>query len=1001
MDVPRPRRKSSARTLSRSAGGADATAASPSDLSTARTYQWETTSLEVQFRPSGGVGGNAALSSVQVPLVKGESLQRLARSLATQPTAAARDAAGPARAARPAGQSAAVRASSVTDVGAVAAVSEQLPAVPLYLEMPLLSALDALVERVQAVEAGRQATGMPEPQSEQHLLEWADAFSKHTAAFTKRVEPIFPKAFQAIVGNHSHSAIFDTLLQLERSYALAIGDLCQRRDAAVQELNERQARELELATKNGDPDLNEMAAQHEEDRELLQATWASQLDEMHSSQLQEYRDFVVKIYEELVERDQQAKQNSSPAAATTAASDASAAGLANGEGEPKLSRPSAEILKLAPSIAIAPDAPPPAPSPVQEHPQISIHDDQPPSPPDNAVQETPDQEPSVTANDPAQSSDPADATTTSPKDAPSSADQSQAESRDQPQDQPQPQPQDQPQTTEPIAKSPERAPDQPRQDSVVDKAVQELCEMGFEADQVTAALEIAERDTERAVMLLLENPKIVKEHMRAKEAARKKAVEATLARRDPSKPGSPSLHRSSSFLNLQLSRPRASETTQRASGTPSAGVNALLAHGTGPRGPVGGHLAATHAQSDQTLNAKRSFSFTRQFFQSGQGAVGGAAGGGLAAASASGHGGQGSTGSVGAGTSGTGGAGGSTRPGPSPLTRMGSFIEKAMEAFRIDDESKVYGEEDDDGEDVNDGQVDLSESFTIYFGSQVRVMYSVMLQTRDSSEAFVPLAEAAQAMAVRAQMCSALYSQSVSGIVVLLRRKDFAQYGQGTTANRELIQRCKMTTEFHFDSIEKQLNAVADELASDENGSRSLVEGDFFVTRHSNLPSAHVVFHLVFDESNIKADLTSKSPLIAGYRSILQTAHLCNVHNLTIPLLMLPDHNLTATQPQPQPDQHTPFARVGGLLSRSSSISLAAPAAFSDAAVVKRAEAVLKHTKGLLTEQTRMLKHLGGQSANVDKFTRSLVFQMPRGLRGVHEVFGAVRERLADIFRTS
>lgn len=52
----------------------------------------------------------------------------------------------------------------------------------------------------------------------------------------------------------------------------------------------------------------------------------------------------------------------------------------------------------------------------------------------------------------------------------------------------------------------------------------------------------------------------------------------------------------------------------------------------------------------------------------------------------------------------------------------------------------------------------------------------------------------------------------------------------------------QQTTEFHFEKLESQLQ---------EARPAELKPGDFLVTRHSNLNSAHVVFHLVCNQQSL------------------------------------------------------------------------------------------------------------------------------------------------------
>ncbi|KAJ3056747.1 hypothetical protein HK097_004608 [Rhizophlyctis rosea] len=299
-----------------------------------------------------------------------------------------------------------------------------------------------------------------------------------------------------------------------------------------------------------------------------------------------------------------------------------------------------------------------------------------------------------------------------------------------------------------------------------------------------------------------------------------------------------------------------------------------------------------------------------------------------------------------------------------PLKRVSSILGKAMAALALD-------EEDDDGEGLSN-EPELSESFTLYFGTQVRTMYNMRLQVSVLEDVFRPPGDAAQDLAVRAQSANALYSQSLSGVILLVSTRDFGKYGGARTPNSVFVNRCKRSTEFHFDDFETQLQRIGSEFPKNESGEVILRDGDFFITRHSNLGLVQVVFHLCIDESN-EGELTSRSTLITGYRSILRVAQRWDVHSITLPLLLLPD--------------------TVALSPKSSNAT--------EAALMKRAELVLKSTKGLIMEHSRMTKH-AGDSSGIERHGRTMVFVLPRGIGGsrTEDVFGVVRERLAEIFRT-
>ena len=93
----------------------------------------------------------------------------------------------------------------------------------------------------------------------------------------------------------------------------------------------------------------------------------------------------------------------------------------------------------------------------------------------------------------------------------------------------------------------------------------------------------------------------------------------------------------------------------------------------------------------------------------------------------------------------------------------------------------------------------------------------------------------------------------------------------------DLAELCQQTTEFHFDSLETQLDYRPN----------NLKPGDFVITRHSNLNSAHVIFHLVVDQESLnKTEINSRHPVILGLRNILKTACLNDITTITIPALL-------------------------------------------------------------------------------------------------------------------
>jgi hypothetical protein len=161
------------------------------------------------------------------------------------------------------------------------------------------------------------------------------------------------------------------------------------------------------------------------------------------------------------------------------------------------------------------------------------------------------------------------------------------------------------------------------------------------------------------------------------------------------------------------------------------------------------------------------------------------------------------------------------------------------------------------------------ERFRIHLGSQRKNPYMMELMTGDVLDC-VRGAE-------RGDSLSSVYSDSLSAVVVLV------DAGLKFTSKQcqEFASLCNASTEFHFAPLEQQLDAVRAEAAV--HG--ALRPGEFFVTRHSTLNGAHVVFHFVTGDNSSTA--SAKSPLLFGLRNMLALAVQYDVTTLTLPVLLV------------------------------------------------------------------------------------------------------------------
>lgn len=179
---------------------------------------------------------------------------------------------------------------------------------------------------------------------------------------------------------------------------------------------------------------------------------------------------------------------------------------------------------------------------------------------------------------------------------------------------------------------------------------------------------------------------------------------------------------------------------------------------------------------------------------------------------------------------------------------------------------------------VSEKPFQLEESFTIFLGSQLKSMHNIRILSADINDLCSPLVNENQELMINGNIQLGIYSSSLCGIVVLVP--------PGTSqiaANKRIVRNANLSTEFHFDPIDVQLENIQEDL-KEVNDSSRLKPGDFFVTKHSNLSQVHVIFHLVYDDST--AEMNSRHPCILGLRNILKVASRHDVHQLTIPALL-------------------------------------------------------------------------------------------------------------------
>ncbi|CAG8491868.1 14399_t:CDS:10 [Acaulospora morrowiae] len=260
----------------------------------------------------------------------------------------------------------------------------------------------------------------------------------------------------------------------------------------------------------------------------------------------------------------------------------------------------------------------------------------------------------------------------------------------------------------------------------------------------------------------------------------------------------------------------------------------------------------------------------------------------------------------------------------------------------------------------------LVESFTISLGNQVKSTHNLRLLASDMDDLLKTSNDLARDMAYRAQTAANLYSQNLTAIVLLLTPRDWPNYKLGKSANKAFFECCKESTEFHFDNVDLQFEAIEKDYMVDGEIT-PVQEGDFFITRHSNLPLVHVVFHLVIDfESIQKSELTQRSKVIAGLRNILRTVTRFDITSISLPFLLLP-----------------------------SNVDCFSDPTINENLLYRRGELVLKCTKGFMIENSRLPKRM----AEKEQETKTVSFLLPKS--ATEQQFNNLRLLLTGIFRAS
>ncbi|XP_069673035.1 FERRY endosomal RAB5 effector complex subunit 3 isoform X2 [Periplaneta americana] len=180
---------------------------------------------------------------------------------------------------------------------------------PCYVEKDMQPALDEFVKKEtmkyydDVSEKLIQNAKDGEIDVDEIIKTWEKTFKEETVEYADPHGATDEELFSTVYHRLVHSPALETMLQVEHSYALAVRELTGQRDEQVTALTQKQTKEMARAVDgvnvySTEQDINQLAAHHFEDQNLLQGKWNSEVDTLKETQRKEYREWLMKMLEE-------------------------------------------------------------------------------------------------------------------------------------------------------------------------------------------------------------------------------------------------------------------------------------------------------------------------------------------------------------------------------------------------------------------------------------------------------------------------------------------------------------------------------------------------------------------------------------------------------------------------------------------------------------------------------------------------------------------------------
>ncbi|XP_014665687.1 PREDICTED: protein C12orf4-like [Priapulus caudatus] len=191
----------------------------------------------------------------------------------------------------------------VTELGGRMIAINRLPP---YIQEDLLEQLHNFVEletrQFHDEQADESLTQLTEENVEDIASEWTKRYTQYHGDYARTMAVTNEDVFAEVYHNLIHSPALETLLTLEHTYAVTVGDLIRQRDKALKLIEERQAEEMNHAVQSlghgfNDREVNQLAARHFENQQLAESKWESEISALKDTQKREYKDFVMNVQE--------------------------------------------------------------------------------------------------------------------------------------------------------------------------------------------------------------------------------------------------------------------------------------------------------------------------------------------------------------------------------------------------------------------------------------------------------------------------------------------------------------------------------------------------------------------------------------------------------------------------------------------------------------------------------------------------------------------------------